>query len=610
MPNTPDISIVQPAQLRWRNGQPYSAQGHDVYFCQENGLAESQYLFLKQNDLPARWQAATTFTILETGFGTGLNYLATAQCWLQTTQPHQQLHYIALERFPLSAAELAQVWQHWPALAALGQPLLTQYPPCIAGRYRCWLQPPRIKLTLIWGDANTELPDLYPLQADAWYLDGFNPAHNPDLWQPALFRAVSQCLKPGATFATFSAAGQVRRDLQNAGFYCEKIKGFGYKRESLRGYWPGHAAHLAPSQQPSPLKKEKSILIIGAGIAGASCAQQFAQQGYAVTVLEQAAHPAQGASGNPAGVIMPVFTADNSPYGQFYTRCYLHALQALQFHPAWHPTGVLQLPHNARQQRRQRLIFERYQATGLVQYWDAAAISAWCGENITQAGLFYPQAGWVNPVAWCQTLLAHPLIQFYPDQTVETLATSGHTWQARTATGLLFAAETIILATAHATAPLIPQHRLPLILARGQISQFQASALPVQQAVRCERHYLIPYTDSTYWVGATYQRHDTDATCRTSDHALNYAQLAKSWPRFAASLLGPIHGRVGFRAATPDRLPLIGALQPGLWVSVGHGARGLMSAGLAAELLMTEINGELPLLPPAVIAAVDPQRFF
>lgn len=610
---------VQPAQLSWDQHQPYSAQWQDIYFSRDNGLAESRFVFLQHNHLPARWQQGSDFTLIETGFGTGLNFLATAQAWLASTSPRQRLHYVALEQFPIASEQLPHSWQPWPELHSLGAELLRQYPPCIAGRHRLFLADSRIILTLIWGSVQTQLPRLQ-LQADAWYLDGFDPAKNPEMWSLEVFQAMTRLLKPQASFATFSAAGQVRRNLQAAGFVCEKVTGYGKKRESLRGFLPAVSSHRA-----APATAIDSILIVGAGIAGAACADSLAQRGWRVTVLEQAAVAASGASGNPAGVVMPVLTTDQGSYGQFYLASYLYALQRLNRLKLqgldWHPVGVLQRAADPRQAQRQAILAQRHHASGLVQAWDAAQVSSHCGEPQTSGGLFYPTAGWVRPPELCRQLLAaHPNIECHYGHCVRQLIPVADGWQVVTQDGVIFTAAQVILATAQHSLAFSQAQSLPLIPARGQISEFVAPDPNPLPGVVCERNYIIPLPNQTYCVGATYQRDDLFAECRAADHQHNHQQLRAYLPQLAAQLAPPRAGRVSFRAATPDRLPLIGAVPhltethaepwPGLWLSAGHGARGLISGLLAAELLASQITGELALVESEVLAAIDPARFW
>ena len=223
------------AHLIWRDGQPYSTQFDDVYFSSDDCLAETDYVFLQGNDLQSRFKNLTTdhFTIIETGFGTGLNFLCTARLWLKTSPINAKLHFISLEKYPFSLSDIAKSHEAWPDLTTLSAPFLARYESLLDAETISMFDN-RIQLQLILGDANTTLINLKNI-ADAWFLDGFAPAKNPELWQLSLFEKMALLSHSNTTFATFTSAGMVRRGLSAAGFTVTKQSGFGKKREMLTG---------------------------------------------------------------------------------------------------------------------------------------------------------------------------------------------------------------------------------------------------------------------------------------------------------------------------------------------------------------------------------------
>ena len=307
-----------PTLQRLADGTPFSGRYGDVYYAAAGGPAQAWHVFLAGNDLPARWQGRGRFVILETGFGLGLNFLATWQAWRADPQACRELCFISLEKHPFAAADLAAAQAAWPEFASLAGTLQAQWPPLQPGEHRVALEglpaaqeereaagdggkrgctemrgraqmrgmsenageqvahrtmrgraqmrgmsevsevrealpPPeghaaqnmpamrRVELRLLFGDAAALLPalTLAPDEAvDAFFLDGFSPARNPDLWSPALCRALARLAKPGATLATWSVAGSVRRALSEAGFMVEKRPGFADKRQMLVGRFP------------------------------------------------------------------------------------------------------------------------------------------------------------------------------------------------------------------------------------------------------------------------------------------------------------------------------------------------------------------------------------
>lgn len=250
---------IQGASLSWnQQGTPVSQQFDDVYFSNQDGLAETRHVFLQGNGLPQRWRepGRPDFTVAETGFGTGLNFLTLWQAHQAFRRAHPdqgppRLHFISFEKYPLCRDDLRAAHAAWPELAELSEQLYAVWPDALPGCHR--LHPaPHITLDLWFGDVNAllpQLPDGLHGHVDAWFLDGFAPAKNPDMWTQALFDTMLRLARPGATFATFTAAGFVRRGLIQAGFEVSKVKGFGQKRECLAGRRP---AALPPDALRAP----------------------------------------------------------------------------------------------------------------------------------------------------------------------------------------------------------------------------------------------------------------------------------------------------------------------------------------------------------------------
>lgn len=214
------------------SGTPIAEQFGDPYYSRHDGRAETRHVFLDLNGLPGRWQHADHFTIGELGFGTGLNFFETLAAWRKAeTPPGARLSYVSFERFPLSAADLERAISAWPDLMPDCVGLLAHWPPSAD---RLEAQFGDVSLDLRIGDANVAVA-AWRGKADAWFLDGFSPAKNPDMWGAELMRTVCNHTNAGGTFATFTAAGWVRRNLLDAGFTVGKAAGYGRKRECLQG---------------------------------------------------------------------------------------------------------------------------------------------------------------------------------------------------------------------------------------------------------------------------------------------------------------------------------------------------------------------------------------
>ncbi len=219
-------------------GAPKSKEFDDVYFSADDGLAESEYVFLDGNRLPRKWQQEDHFVICETGFGTGLNFLAAWKRFEETTKPHQRLDFMSFEKYPLDVEEIATHLQPWRSFfKGHLQKLLQLYPPLLPGFHRVVLSE-RITLTLIFDDVNVALPQL-EARVDAWFLDGFKPSTNPEMWSETVFQNMTRLSHEGTRLSTFTAAGQVRRGLESAGFSVEKMQGYGRKRDMIIGRFMG-----------------------------------------------------------------------------------------------------------------------------------------------------------------------------------------------------------------------------------------------------------------------------------------------------------------------------------------------------------------------------------
>ena len=228
------VSLPLARVERTAGGTPYSPQFEDVYHSEHGGLAQARHVFLAGNGLPAAWRGRESFTIVETGFGLGLNFLAAWDAWRGDSHRCSRLHFVSVESRPLSAADLAAALAPFEELQPLARALATAWLPPLAGFHRLHFDAGRVILTLLFGEARDVLPQLVA-RADAFFLDGFSPARNPGAWSPGVVRELARIAVPGATLATWTVAGGVRTALIDAGFEVEKREGFASKREMLAG---------------------------------------------------------------------------------------------------------------------------------------------------------------------------------------------------------------------------------------------------------------------------------------------------------------------------------------------------------------------------------------
>lgn len=606
------IRPIVPAAPAFRDGAAFSETYGDTYWSLDGGLDETRHVFLSGNDLPARWQARERFTILETGFGSGLNFLCAWQRFQETACTGARLHYLSVDKHPFRREDLERLYRNWPELAPLGAGLLARYPPLVAGFHRLHLDGGRVSLTLLWGEA-TDMLEQVEAGIDAFFLDGFAPSHNPDMWSEALFAQLARLAAPGATFATYSAAGKVSRGMTAAGFAVAKRPGFGRKREMLAGRFAG--------AERTETAGERRAIVIGGGIAGTLAAERLAARGWRIDLIERREGLARETSGNPAGVLQPVPSADWNRLSRLTLAGFHYALRRLQdfsIYPEliWQQCGVLRLARDTRQIERQRRIAESGLLPPEVLRWvDVDEASALAGWRVPAPGWWFPQGGWVHPPSLCDAALrmAGDAVRLHVQREAADLVRGEHGWRAIDAAGQTIAeAPVAILANGHLARRFNVSAALPLRPVRGQITCIPAEPGRAIKMVVSREGYVTPATSfGVHVVGATYEEGSTDELAREEDHRTNLARLKQLLPDFAATVdAARVAGRAGIRTVGPDRLPLVGALpgSEGVFGLLGLGSRGLVYAPLAAELLACRIEGEPLPIERDLAAALDPDR--
>ena len=649
MPAATDAPTQQ-AHLEWdEQGQPLSSHFADVYFSNENALAETRYVFLANNQLPERFAALTTdqqLVIGETGFGTGLNFLCAWQLFEQQAVTGARLHFISVEKYPLNKADLQRALALWPELAPYAEQLLAQYVALHPGFQRLVFADGRIILTLLIGDA-LELLGQLDARVDAWFLDGFAPAKNPDMWTPELFAELARRSHPSTTLGTFTSTGYVRRRLNEAGFKMKRVPGLGKKWEVLKGAFIGSAA--APEKpwfaRPAQPRGERSALVIGAGLAGCATAASLAQRGWQVTLLERHPAIAQEASGNPQGVLYLKLSAHHTTLSRLIVSGYGHTrrlLERLKKHQDWDNCGVLQLAFDDKEAQRQAQLATAF-PTDLLTSLDKNSAEEKAGITLPAGGLFYPEAGWVHPPALCELLSQQPTIQLQLHHEALELRRDGERWQAWNGEQLLASASVVVLASAAEIKGFSQAAHLPLKRIRGQISRLPATPESrTLSTVVCAEGYVAPARLDEHTLGASFAFNSDDLTPNSADHASNLQLLEEISPTLASQLnaaeLDPeqLQGRAAFRCTSPDYLPIVGPLADatafaeayavlgkdarqvpetpcpwldGLYINSGHGSRGLITAPLSGELIAAWLNDEPLPVPADVAQGCHPNRF-
>ncbi len=602
--------------LAWQDGLPYSTRFGDVYFSADSGLEETRHVFLDGNRLRERFAAlrpGESFAIGETGFGTGLNFLCARRLFEQVAPVGASLDFFSVENFPLSDEELRAALALWPALGAEADALLTRWRRRVPGWNRWSFAGGRVRLTLAWGDVTDVLPEVAG-GVDAWFLDGFSPAKNPEMWAQPVLDGIARSSRSGATLATYTSAGWVRRGLQQAGFEVERVPGFGRKREMTRGMLK------APAEYDACLPKRAapaSALVIGGGLAGCAAAHALAQRGVAVMLVERAPMLASAASGNPVGILHARFGAGMNALHRFVLAAYGHALALLdEVLPVdgvqRAECGVLQLATPEAEAWRIAKLAAKEWPQNLFKIVDAQEASHLAGVETAHGGLWFPGGGWVVPPSVCERLASHPRITLQFGREITALTQTASGWRASDGAWHL-EAQQVVVCGAHQARRLAQLADFPLQPVRGQISEVPATAASGQmRAVVCGEGYCTPAVAGRHVAGATTIFDDESVELRAAEHVDNLAKVAAHMPALFDALGSPdgavLTGRAAVRCSLPGATPAVGEVAPGLYCSLAHGTRGLLTAGIAGETIAATMCGQIAPLPRSVVAALDPRR--
>ncbi|NHB58792.1 FAD-dependent 5-carboxymethylaminomethyl-2-thiouridine(34) oxidoreductase MnmC [Acinetobacter sp. 194] len=617
---------IQTADLDWQciDGIeiPVSKAFGDVYFSKDNGLLETRHVFIDGNDLPSRLANLSDFeyfSVGETGFGTGLNILTLWQLWQQVRpNNHSHLHAISVEKFPLKKSDLVRALNAWPELKPLADQLIEKYPLPIAGCHRLSFPEERFSIDLWLGDAHDVFPEMVKTHTvNAWFLDGFAPSCNPDMWEAHVLNHIIRLSDYGTTFASFSVAGVLKRGLKQHGVSISRPRGFGHKREMLKGIWqaPEVSKALNPSldvehsaekknAQIAKLTQARQIAIIGAGIAGLSCAWAFAQRGHQVRIYDQSA-PLAGASGNPLALLNPKLCPIEQASEHLMTLAWQHALRHYQKFEAFRAIEVNQLALKNADELLQ--LAEQY-PEGIL-----AARSASQSRVETQfESLTLTQAGAVSPHQLKDQILQHPLITFQHAQ-ISNVLQYGDRVKLFQDKNEIDQADHVIVCTAINSGQFFSDYpKLKPI--RGQVSWLNNhnNALKPDQAYSYGG-YCMQLDDDHLILGASFYPNRDDDDVLAEDHVHNYDLIHSVFPNYAQKL-APVdewHGRASVRAQSLDYFPLLGRFnqQDQIYTLAGLGSKGFLFAPLCSEILVAEILGEACPVPSSLFKKLSVTRF-
>ena len=650
---------IRSARIRFlEGGIPFSEEFDDIYFSPEGGLAETEYVFLAGNDLPARWESVRRFTLAELGFGTGLNFLTTLKHWDASRDLHPDgwLHFFSCELFPLTTKDHAQALAFFPELARFSELLLKRLPLPVHGLHTIDFPEFRTTLHLYLGSVENYLSET-SFTADAWFLDGFAPSKNETMWGEQIGKGLDAHSRAGTTVATFSVAASAKLVLKSGDFTLSKRKGFGRKREMLVGVKPHRdemqerARPHSYVPRPHAVQREDDsrlrVAVIGAGLAGCMATYELIQRGATVALFDRRAAPLQEASGNPGGIFMPYLSAGESETSGF-------ALQALSaLNSRWdffsslpgflgERTGVVEVLVSSDDELRYQRAIERLGlAEDFTRVLSPQESEAWLGFRCPKPVTRHSASGWLRPSTLGAGLLseANGKVKFHLGTEVSSLS--------RTVQGAWVVAgeefDAVVIAGANESMHFEQTRFLGLNPLRGQITEYPVSGIGsgrLNQPIVAQE-YLCPSGDMNAVLGATFDLKD-DST--VLDPVKNLQLIEKIRADLGEEVFSdetafnPSAGRVAFRCTTSDKLPVVGVVpdsefyfreyprffrgkakaadrpsipkvQDGLYVLTGFGSRGITYIPLATRILMAEMFAEPSVVDDDLRERLSPARF-
>lgn len=685
----PESHRTAHASLEWLDsGLPYSPRYGDIYHsqyqdskdreAQAGALEESDQVFVLASDLKRRWGAHTeahnttdstrSFLIAELGFGCGINFLRTWQHWKEYGDPHRQLYYLGIENAPLRLEDLRRVLALWPQLGELSEQLLASYEGHSRGLHRFRFQHDRLTLDLCFEDAEQFLSSRDPAlhnYVDCWYLDGFSPNKNPDMWSEPLLKQVGRNSRKGSTVCTYSVAGKVRNPLTEVGFEVSKQPGFANKRHRLSAIFTGHSTSgqhvdwMRKQQRPTwlgissrPAKKNSRILVVGAGLAGCSTARALADRGYRVTVIDSAEAVASVGSANPQATLHLSLRHRVNADSGFYLQGYLFSRRQFQDFATrgtlhWQSCGVLQTSAALNSKKRRSITdYLSNYPEPVLKHSDASESCRGIAQHLRHEALFLPLSGWLSIPELCQNYLQSSLIDVQFETRLLELSKQDDGWLVKMGNGKSASFSTVVLANSAAVKDLEQCSSLPLNQSWGQVTQIaeiEDTAFSMRDMpVLCDAKTLSPTSAGRQTISASYQP-DSSSVSREIANKENIAGMSELFAdpnlRRRAGGLAAVGWVNSYRGSSEDFNPLVGAVidssrtaalysdlhklgpmnhrivnirpqyHEGLYCNVGHGSHGLSSCPLSAEFLASMICGSPAPISSAQADILNPIRF-
>ena len=562
-------------------------------------IDECEHVFIDENNLKNRFRDLSpnsNFSIGEIGFGIGLNFLITCKAWLKYTEHNQVLEFYSFDKYIFALEDFNEFISSSSELKEYSEQLIKYYPKNIKGIQKISLFDGRISLNLIIGDISDTQEYIKSMTyIDAWFLDGFSPSKNPDLWSKELINSIGNTSYESSTISTYTSSGLVKRNLIDSGFAVRRTKGFAGKRHMLKGD--------ALSKVSSKQSYSKKVAVIGSGITGCILSYLLAQKGIEVDLYEQSDSICAGASSHELLVTYPRLSAHDSAYGRFNLLSYVYATNFYENlkTQSWKKTGVLILNHDEDTARRQKALLERRSDGKIYRHLNYAEASELSGIEVKYDGLHFKDAGYVLPNELCGFLTGSEKINVFTNSKIENLSGDGIK-KTFTIRDEHFEYDDVCLCTGSDSSELMNIDGFST--KRGQVSHLESSGkishinLPI-----CAKGYISPEVSNLHIVGSSYSDHKhTDLT--QEEHLSNLKKLQTILDEDVKVK----SGKVGLRAISKDHMPMVGK-KDGIFLNTCHGSRASVSAPICAEIISNLITEDAPPLQSRELKALCPLRF-
>ncbi len=618
----------------------FSLKYNDVYWSKDGGWAEKNYVFLDSVDIVSKWAERDIFSILELGFGGGINFLATRKKWRESKPFKKKLNYISIEQNPLPKSDLTNLYGSLELDNSLYIDFLKKYNTIERGNHILGFENDNLDLHLEIGDVLQILKNLN-IEVDLLFLDGFSPSKNPEMWSIEVFRELFRICKTNGIFTTYSTASLVKENALSCGFEIEKVKGFGRKKWLLHGFKKDESKigvrNPYFSLQNIFRNTNSTAIVIGGGLAGTAIARTLSKKGYSVTLIERENNLAQKTSGNPAGIINPNITVDVSTISKIELNSYFHLQRVLDEYKndpnfLYVINGVFLASENHEIERQSKGIFNHSLSNEL--------IFSNSDSFLKKEGYLLPNAGWIDPRSLCNTNLNYNLenqIEIIFNSNVLDLSCENEKWKVYDEKGEVYHSDILIIANSTDSNQFELTKWLPIRKFRGQIIYLSKEIFPyfLNHVYILDDCYLIPQKDYTI-LGATYEKDGDNLELNIEDTIKLINRITNKFSLSPNIDYGKIKGRVGIRVTTPDHLPIIGPIPDlnffhkeyhdlsntgnrnrlksaqyvsGLFLFTGFGSKGILLTNYLAEVLAKMIENEYTGLGRDTLESILPSRF-